>query len=393
MLTSLAWIFLVGLLLSHLAGKLKLPALIGMLLTGMVLGPYGCNVLDETLLDISGQLRQVALVIILLRAGLALRMDDLRKAGRPAILLCFVPACCEIAGVTLLAPMLLPVTHAEAALLGSVLAAVSPAVIVPRMLRLMEQKRGTGQQIPQMLMAGASADDVLVIVLFTTFSGMVAGEQVNWSSIAQVPVSIVLGVAGGIAAGYLLARFWKSRHMRDSVKVLILLSVCFLLLELENQLEGTVAFSGLLAVMSAGAALLWDYPVLAGRLSAKMGKLWVAAEVLLFVLVGATVDMRYAVQAGGWMLLVVAGGLVFRVAGVALCVAGSPLRLRERLFCMIAYLPKATVQAAIGGLPLAMGLSCGRLVLTAAVLAILVTAPLGAWGIDQTAHRWLRQEE
>lgn len=389
MLTSLALIFLVGMGLGWLSGRLRLPALVGMIFTGMLLGPYALDLLDGSLLSISADLRQLALVIILTRAGLSLDLGDLKRAGRPAVLLCFVPACFEIAGTVLLAPPLLGVSYLEAAIIGSVIAAVSPAVIVPRMLRLMEEGYGQNHCIPQMILAGASVDDVFVIVLFTAFTSLALGGSFSAWSLLSVPVSIVTGVIAGCAVGLGLVWFFQRVHIRDSAKILIILSISFLLLELEDQLEGILPLSGLLAIMALGLTINQRYPALSGRLSQKYNKLWVAAEVLLFVLVGATVDLAYVWKAGAAALLVLAGALVVRMLGVAFCMTGTALSKKERLFCMIAYTPKATVQAAIGGLPLAMGLACGQLTLTVAVLAILVTAPLGAFAIDASYQRLL----
>ena len=393
MLTSLALALLLGMALAALFTRLKLPGLVGMLVAGMLLGPYALGLLEAPLLAISADLRQVALVIILTRAGLSLDLDDLRRVGRPALLMCFVPACCEIVGMVLLAPPLLGITVLEAAIMGAVVGAVSPAVVVPRMLKLMETGYGTDKSIPQLIMAGASADDVFVIVLFTTFTALAGGGTVSPLRVLEIPVSIVLGVAVGIFAGWLLARFFIRVHLRDSAKVVILLSLAFLLIALEGALARVIPFSGLLAVMAIGVAMLRFYPVLAGRLSAKFSKLWVAAEIVLFVLVGATVDIGYAVSAGAKAVLLLLLVLAFRMAGVLVCMAGSKLKARERLFCVVAYIPKATVQAAIGGIPLAMGLGCGNLVLTVAVLAILITAPLGALAMDITYKRWLNREE
>lgn len=390
MLTSLALIFLVGMGLGWLSGRLRLPALVGMIFTGMLLGPYALDLLDGSLLSISADLRQLALVIILTRAGLSLDLGDLKRAGRPAVLLCFVPACFEIAGTVLLAPPLLGVSYLEAAIIGSVIAAVSPAVIVPRMLRLMEEGYGQNHCIPQMILAGASVDDVFVIVLFTAFTSLALGGSFSAWSLLSVPVSILTGVVAGCAVGLGLVWFFQRVHIRDSAKILIILSISFLLLELEDQLEGILPLSGLLAIMALGLTINQRYPVLSARLSQKYNKLWVAAEVLLFVLVGATVDLAYVWKAGAAALLVLAGALVVRMLGVAFCMTGTALSKKERLFCMIAYTPKATVQAAIGGLPLAMGLACGQLTLTVAVLAILVTAPLGAFAIDSCYQRLLQ---
>ena len=392
MLTSLAFIFLLGLSLGYVFMKLKLPALIGMLLTGIALGPYVLNLLEPSLLSVSVDLRQLALVIILTRAGLALDIKDLMKVGRPALLMCFVPACFEIAGMMLIAPPLLGISLLDAAIMGTVVAAVSPAIIVPKMLHLMDQKYGTSKSIPQLIMAGGSVDDVFVIVMFTAFTGLALGGNISAVSFLQIPVSILSGLVLGVLLGWLLTRYFKRYHMRDSVKVLIILSVSFLLVALERVLKGVLPVSGLLAVMALGATLLKNYEVLALRLSAKFSKLWVGAEILLFVLVGATVDIKYAVGAGLSAVVVILFSLLFRMAGVFVCMIKTQLTLKERVFCMIAYLPKATVQAAIGSLPLAMGLPCGKIVLTVAVLAILITAPRGAFGIDMTYKRLLEKE-
>lgn len=393
MLTSLALIFLLGLLLAAFFKTLRLPGLLGMLITGILLGPYALDLLDDSILMISADLRELALIIILTRAGLALDIEDLKKVGRPAVLMCFVPACFEIAGMVLLAPRLLGVSLLDAAIMGAVVGAVSPAVIVPKMLHLMETGRGTNHGIPQLIMAGASVDDIFVIVLFTAFTGLAQGQRISPISFVQIPVSIVTGLIVGLVIGVTAAALFRRVHMRDSVKVIILLSVSFLLVALEDALDGTIPFSGLLAVMSMGAALHRRRAVVAERLSAKFSKLWVCAEILLFVLVGATVDLHYVAAAGLAAVAVIFGVLLFRMAGVFCCMLGTRLTGRERLFCMIAYLPKATVQAALGSIPLSMGLSCGNIVLTVAVLAILITAPLGAFGIDQTAGRLLDKED
>ena len=392
MLTSLAFIFLLGLILGALFTKLKLPALLGMILTGIILGPYVLNLLDNSILSISPSLRQLALVIILTRAGLAMNIEDLKRAGRPALLMCFLPALFEITGTVLIAPKLLGITVLEAAIIGSVIAAVSPAVVVPRMLKLIEEKRGTGKSIPQLIMAGASVDDVFVIVLFTSFLGFEKGGGLSAVKLIYVPVSIIVGIIAGLIVGYILVKFFKKFHMRDSVKVVILLSMSFLLLELEKRIGEKVPFSALIAVMSIGIGILKNYDVLAKRLSAKFSKLWVAAEILLFVLVGATVDIKYAVAAGILAVILILGALVFRMAGVFCCLLGSRLNTKERAFTMMAYTPKATVQAAIGGIPLAMGLACGELTLTVAVLSILITAPLGAFAIDYSYKKLLKKE-
>lgn len=392
MLTSLALIFLTGMFFGWLCRKCHLPGLLGMMAAGILLGPCVLNLLDDSILNISADLRQIALIIILTRAGLSLDLEGLKRAGRPAALLCFVPASFEMAGIILLAPPLLGVSYLDAAVMGAVLAAVSPAVIVPKMLRLTEEKWGTKKSIPQMLLAGASVDDVFVIVFFTAFMGLEQGGEVSPLTLLQIPVSIITGVAVGLGVGLLLALYFKKVHIRDSLKVVILLSISFLLVSQQDTIGQWVPFSGLLAVMSMGVAVQKKREPAAVRLSVKYSKLWTAAEVLLFVLVGATVDLQYVSAAGIAAVALIFGALVFRMAGVLTCLLRTPLNRKERLFCTVAYMPKATVQAAIGGLPLAAGLACGHLVLTVAVLAILITAPLGAFGIDLLYRRCLEQE-
>ena len=389
MLLSVALILLCGMGMSWICKKLKLPGLLGMLLTGIVLGPYVLNLLDENLLNISSELRKMALIIILMRAGLGLDISGLKKIGRPAVMMCFVPASFELLGMLVLAPRLLGLSVLEAAILGSVLAAVSPAVVVPRMVRLMEEGYGTEKGIPQLILAGASVDDVYVIVLFTTFSGIMQGKSVSVMSFLNIPISIILGMIIGLLAGWLLARYFEKVHIRDTVKVLILLSISFLLVVLEDELTTAITFSALIAVMFIGIGLQRKREAVAKRLSVKYGKLWVAAEVFLFVLVGATVNVGYLGRVGVRALIVIVGALAFRMLGVFVCLIGTSLKKKERLFAMMAYTPKATVQAAIGGIPLALGFACGDTVLTVAVLAIVLTAPIGAFAIDLTYKRLL----
>jgi NhaP-type Na+/H+ or K+/H+ antiporter len=389
MLTSMALIFLTGMLMGAIFRKIKFPGLFGMLVTGIILGPHVLNLLDKSILNISPDLRQLALIIILARAGLSLDIRDLMKVGRPAILMCFVPACLEMAGMVLLAPKLLGVSLLEAAIMGAVVAAVSPAVVVPKMLNLMESNYGTDKSIPQLILAGASVDDVFVIVMFTSFIGLAQGEKVSAASFMQIPISIVLGLSVGVIAGLVLLKIFEKFHMRDSTKVIVILSTAFLLVALEQMLKVIIPISGLLAVMSLGIAIQRKNNDLAARMSSKFSKLWVAAELILFVLVGAAVDIKYAAQAGISAVILIFGVLAFRMLGVYLCMLRTNLTTKERIFCMIAYTPKATVQAAIGSVPLAMGLSCGKTVLTVAVMAILITAPLGAFGIDMTYKRFL----
>lgn len=393
MLTSLALIFIVGMALGSIVTRLRLPSLLGMLITGILLGPYVLDLLDDSILDISADLRQLALIIILTRAGLSLNLDDLKKVGRPAILMCFVPACFEITGMVVLAPRLLGISVLDAAIMGAVVAAVSPAVIVPKMLKLMESGYGTDKSISQLIMAGASVDDVFVIVMFSSFTGLAQGGEVSPTTFVQIPISILTGILVGLGVGFLFGKIYRRIHVRDSIKVVTLLSISFLLVALETSIKAVIPFSGLLAVMSCGLAVNRGRPEVAARLSSKYSKLWVAAEVLLFVLVGATVDIQYALASGAAAILVILGALVFRMAGVFVCLLKTKLAPKERLFCMIAYTPKATVQAAIGSLPLSMGLSCGHVVLTVAVLAILITAPLGAFSVDMTYRRLLQRSE
>lgn len=392
MLLSLTFIFLCGMLFGGIFEKLRLPPLLGMLFTGILLGPYVFDWLDPMLLSISADLRQIALIIILTRAGLNLNVSDLKKVGRPAVLMCFLPASFEIAGMLLLAPKLLGVSLLDAAILGTVIAAVSPAVVVPKMLKLMDEGYGVKQGIPQLIMAGASVDDVFVIVLFTSFTGLASGGAISPFDFVRVPTSIFLGMAVGVLCGLLLSQLFRKIHLRDSLKVLLLLSLSFLYVTLEDAIPGAIGFSGLLAVMSTGVMLQRGRSAVADRLSAKYSKLWVAAELLLFVLVGATVDIQYALASGLAAVALLFGVMGFRMLGVFVCLLGTKLQMRERLFCMLAYMPKATVQAAIGSIPLSMGLSCGNIVLTVAVLAILITAPLGAFAIDHTYRKLLSRD-
>lgn len=388
MLTSLAFIFLVGLAMGAICQKLKLPRIIGMLVTGIVLGPYVLNLLDPSILGISADLRKMALIIILLKAGLSLDLADLKKAGRSAVMMAFVPASFEIVGYIVFAPMILGVSRVEAAVMGAVLGAVSPAVVVPRMVGLMEKKYGTKKAIPQMILAGASCDDIFVIVLFTTFLSMAQGGSAHVMDFVNIPISIVLGVLLGAVVGYALYLFFETAYarkhcVRNSMKVIIVLGFSFLLIAIEGWLEGKVSVSGLLAVVSMACVLKFkSTEFVSKRLSEKFGKLWLAAEVVLFVLVGAAVDICYTLSAGLAAVLMIAVALVCRTVGVLLCVTGTQLSWKERIFCVIAYLPKATVQAAIGSVPLSAGLPCGKIILSVAVLAIIITAPIGAIGID-----------
>lgn len=398
MLASLSLIFLVGLAMGAICQKLKMPRIIGMLVTGIVLGPYVLDFLDPSILSISSELRKLALIIILLKAGLSLDLKDLKKAGRPAILMSFVPATCEIAGYILFAPLLLGINRIEAAVMGAVLGAVSPAVVIPRMVMLMEEKYGMKKAIPQMIMAGASCDDIFVIVLFTTFLSMAQGGSADIVDFVNIPVSIVLGILLGAITGYGLYLFFETSYahkhcVRNSTKVIIVLGFSMLLVSIEGWLEGKVSVSGLLAVVSMACVIkIKSTAFVSKRLSEKFGKLWIAAEVVLFVLVGAAVDIRYTLSAGIAAVFMIFIALIFRTAGVLICTIKTKLNIKERIFCVIAYLPKATVQAAIGSVPLAAGLACGKIILSVAVLAIIITAPLGALGIDNTYKKLLEKE-
>ncbi len=389
MLLSISLILLVGMSTGFICRKIKLPSLLGMLLTGIVLGPYALDLIDSSVLGISAELRKIALIIILTRAGLGLDLSGLKKIGRPAFLMCFVPASFELIGMILLAPKLMGLSVLEAAVMGAVLAAVSPAVVVPRMVKLMEEGYGTKEGIPQLILAGASVDDVYVIVLFSTFVGMMQGESASVVSFVNIPVSIVLGIGIGIVTGVLLARFFKRIHIRDTAKVLIILCISMLLVVAEDSLTTPITFSALIAIMFIGIGLQNKRGEVAKRLAVKYAKLWVAAEIFLFVLVGATVNVNYLGKVGPKALLVIAGALILRMLGVFVCLIGTKLDMKSKLFAMMAYTPKATVQAAIGGIPLALGFACGETILTVAVLAIVLTAPLGAFAIDFTYKKFL----
>lgn len=393
MLLSIALILLVGMSASWICKKIKLPGLLGMLSTGIVLGPYVLNLIDSSILNISSELRKIALIIILTRAGLGLDITGLKKIGRPAILMCFLPASFELLGIILIAPGALGMSVLEAAIMGAVLAAVSPAVVVPRMVKLMDNGYGTAKGIPQLILAGASVDDVYVIVLFSTFIGMMQGKGASIINFVNIPVSIILGMGIGILTGYLLAMYFEKIHIRDTVKVLLILSISFILVATEDMLNTPIKFSALIAIMFVGVGLHKKRDVVAKRLSPKYEKLWIASEVFLFVLVGATVNINYLGNIGIKALIVIFGALIFRMAGVFVCLIKTELNKKERLFTMMAYTPKATVQAAIGGIPLALNFACGETVLTIAVLAIVITAPLGAFAMDLSYKKLLRRNE
>lgn len=391
MLLSVAMILLIGMFMGWLCKKIHLPSLTGMILTGIILGPYVLNLIDDSILTISADLRKIALIIILTRAGLSLDLNDLKKVGRPAVLMCFVPACFEILGMIILAPKLLGISILDAAIMGAVVGAVSPAVIVPKMIKLMDEGYGVKNSIPQLILAGASVDDVFVIVMFTAFTGLAQGNSISVSSFVNIPVSIITGIIAGIFIGIILSKYFEKVHIRDTSKVIIILCISFILVTLEDSFSSVIPFASLIAVMSIGISLQKKREVVANRLSLKFNKLWVFAEIILFVLLGATVDIKYALSAGILSVILILGVLIFRMFGVFLCLLKTKLTMKERLFCMIAYSPKATVQAAIGGIPLAMGLSCGNIVLTVAVVAILLTAPLGAFFIEFSYKKLLER--
>lgn len=391
MLTSIAIILISGLFLSFLFTKIKLPGLLGMILAGILLGPNALNLIDSSILDISADLRQIALVIILTRAGLSLNLSDLKKIGRPAVLMCFVPALIEMTGTIIFAPMLFGIGVLDAAIMGSVIAAVSPAVVVPKMIKLIDEGYGKDKSIPKLILAGASVDDVFVIVIFTMLTAFASTGEITGMSFLQIPLSIILGIALGVITGLCLVLFFRKVHIRDSVKVLIILSISFLLLEAQQRLEGIIPVSGLIAIMSMGITVNQKYNILSARLSVKYNKLWLGAEIFLFVLVGVAVDLKYAFAAGLSAIAIVIIALIFRMSGVALSLVKTDLDKKERLFCILSYTPKATVQAAIGTIPLAMGLSSGSIVLTVAVISILVTAPFGAICIDKLHKKLLRK--
>lgn len=393
MLLSIALIMLVGMAAAMLSKKVGLPGLVGMILTGAILGPCVLNLIDDSILNISSELRKIALIIILTRAGLTLDLDDLKRAGRPALLMCFLPASFEILGMILVAPHLLHISILEAAILGAVIAAVSPAVVVPKMIQLMEEGYGMNKQIPQIILAGASVDDVFVIVLFTSFTGLAQGDQISVMKFVNIPISIIAGILIGAVIGIALGIFFTKVHMRDTIKVIIILSLAFILVSLEEMITIPVTFAALISVMFIGIFLKRKKADTSARLSAKFNKLWVMAEIILFVLVGASVDITFISKAGLKTVILIFAVLVFRMAGVFICMLGTKLNGKERLFCMLAYTPKATVQAAIGGVPLAMGLACGNIVLTVAVIAIVITAPLGAFMIEHTYKKLLSKTE
>ncbi|MBP1045611.1 cation:proton antiporter [Enterococcus sp. BWM-S5] len=392
MLIRVSIVILLGLLLGRVMKSLHLPSLVGFLLTGIILGPSVLNVLSPQFLGLSADLRELALIVILTRAGLSLDIEELKKVGRPALLMCFVPAMAEIGAAVVFAPLLFDFSFSEALLLGSVIAAVSPAVVVPRMLKLIQEGYGGKKHIPQIILAGASVDDVFVLVLFTAFLGINQGSVFTAGTLLQIPTAIFSGLLIGAIIGWLLAQFFGVYHMRDSIKVLLILSLSFLLMGLEDLLANSFAFSGMLSVMSLSLMLYRFKKPVAKRLSVKFNKLWLAAEIFLFVLVGASVNLSFAYSAGWKPFVLILLVSLVRMLGVLLALAGTDLSAKEKLFCTISYLPKATVQAAIGSIPLALGINNGEMILTIAVISILTTAPIGALGIDLFYTRLLSKD-
>lgn len=392
MLFSIALILFLGFLVGLVFEKIKIPKLVGMILVGIIIGPYSLNLIDQSIISVSTELRQIALIIILTRAGLSLNFSSLKKIGRPAILMCFIPATFEIIGTTLLAPSLLNISTFEALLLGSVLGAVSPAVIVPRMIRLQKEGYGAQHKVPNLILAGSSADDIYVIILFYAFLGLVENNKFNTSSLISIPVSIILGIILGIIIGVILNVIFKKFICNLTYKILITLCASFFMVTLESLLKKYISISSLLGVMSYGMVLLSSNKKVAKELEEGYNNLWLFFEIFLFVLVGATVSVDYAISSGINAVILLFLALLFRTIGVLVCLIKTNLTKKEVLFSMISYIPKATVQASIGGIALSKGLACGNLVLSMAVLSILITAPIGAFGIDLLYKKLLKIE-
>lgn len=397
MILSLGLILIVGMIFAKIFEKLKLPRIIGMLLTGIILGPQVLNLLDSNILAISSDLRTIALIVILLKAGLSLDIKDLKKVERSAVLLSFLPASFEILAYAIFVPKLLGLSLIDSLLMGAVMAAVSPAIVVPRMVKLIDEGYGKNESVPQMILAGASCDDVFVLVLFSSFLSMAKGSAFSYKSLLNVPISIVLGIGLGIIIGYLLYLFFEIRYnngtyIRNSSKVIIILAFAFLLVSMEGMVIDIIPVSGLLAVIAmASSYKIKAEEKVVERLSEKFAKLWIFAEILLFVLVGAEVDIKYMTEIGSVGILLIFLGLIIRSLGVFLSVSGSKLNKNEKIFTIFAYTPKATVQAAIGSVALANGLESGMAILSVAVLAIIITAPLGAILIDNSYKKLLKK--
>ncbi len=392
MLLSIALIILISLTLATLFERVKLPGILGMLLTGIILGPFVLNLIDSSILDISGDLREIALIVILIRAGLSLDVKDLKEVGRPAILLSFLPATIEIIAITLIAPIFFDISYLTALTMGAIVAAVSPAIVVPRMIKLIEKRYGRTHRVPQMILAGASIDDIYAIIIFTAAVNLQQGQDFSFITIINVPIAIILGALLGIISSIGIIWFFKKFHLRDTVKVMLIFAVGFLFITLEDVIQPWIAVSGLLGVMALAMTLTKLHPVLSSRLIKKFEKIWVTAEIMLFVLVGALVDITVLVDAGLFSILLIMIALIFRMLAAYLSTLKTNLTGNERLFTVLSYTPKATVQAAIGAIPLALGLPHGDLILLVSVLAIVITAPFGAIAMDNTYKRLLTQE-
>lgn len=383
MISSLALIFLLSLLLGELFHKVQLPKIIGMLLVGIVIGPYALNLLSPAILNISAELRKIALIIILIKAGLTLDLSSLKKASRPALLLSFLPATFEVIAITIFAPIIFNISRLEAMLLGAVLGAVSPAVVIPKMTELIENGYGKDKSIPEMILAGASLDDIFVIVLFSSFLSANQSGAIDLLSFASIPISIISGVTLGILTGLIVSNVFKSYRMASETRTIVVLALAFALTAFEELIKAYLPLSSLLAVVAMAATIkLKSNKEVTNEIAKDHSRLWLGAQAILFTLIGAAVDIRYTLNAGYSAILLLFISLLIRSIGVLLALLFTPLNKKERLFTIFAYLPKATVQAAIGGIPLAMGLSCGSLVLSIAVLSILITAPLGAFLMD-----------
>jgi NhaP-type Na+/H+ or K+/H+ antiporter len=390
MATSLGIIVILGMGMNYLFTKLKLPGLLGMLILGIILGPHSLNLLDKDLMVVSADFRKIALIIILLRAGLGISREALNKVGKTATLMGCIPGIVEGFAIAFVSTKILGFSFIEGGILGFIVAAVSPAVVVPSMLVLNEYKLGSEKSIPTLILAGASLDDIFAITIFSTFLGLYSGSHINIGiELLNIPVSIVLGIVIGIISGLVLVKLFKSHNIRDTKKVLIILGVAISLTALETALKSKIEIAGLLGVMTIGFIIIEKLPAVAKRLASKFNKIWVLAEILLFVLVGAQVNVSVALQSGISGLIIILMGLIARCIGVMIATTGSGLNTKEKLFCAIAYVPKATVQAAIGSVPLAFGVASGEVILAIAVLAILVTAPMGAIGIKLSAPKLL----
>ncbi len=393
MAVSLALVVLFGLLSAYFFKNMKLPGLLGMLIVGILSGPYVFNLLQPELMKVSADLRMVALIVILLRAGLELRRDTLNRVGRPALLLSSIPAICEGAVITLLGPYFLHISYLESAILGAILAAVSPAVVVPLMINFIDRGMGTRKGIPTLMLAGSSVDDVFVIVIFSILLGMHAGTQPDiLMKLLEIPESIILGIGIGALSGYMLYHVFERYKIRATKMTIVIVAASVLLTWLEEELKTKIAMSALLGVMTVGFILLEKAEIRAHKISQKLSKVWIFAEILLFVLVGAQVNIKVAWDAGLQGATIIFIALIARSIGTYISVMGTDLNLRERLFCVVSYIPKATVQAAIGAVPLESGVRGGEVILAVAVLSILITAPLGAIGILITGEKWLTKD-